>query len=137
MFVCPTSRRQICLFILVASGRLVHMLTLPVDPKLSDFQDYVKTMEQERGFDKQDILHKCLLLGEEMGELFKAIRKQDSRLRVDEASKIGSVDEELADILIYVCSIANKLNVDLERAFRDKENRNKTRTWNDPQPIKP
>jgi NTP pyrophosphatase (non-canonical NTP hydrolase) len=105
------------------------MLILPVDPKLRDFQHYVKAMELDRGFDKQDILRNCLLLGEEVGELFKAIRKQDAHLRIDRSSKVGSADEELADIFIYLCSIANRLNVNLEQAFRDKEERNKTRNW--------
>lgn len=108
------------------------MLILPPDPKLQDFQNYVKAMEMDRGFDKQDILRNCLLLGEEVGELFKAIRKQDAHLRIDGLSKIGSVDEELADILIYLCSIANRLDINLEQAFRDKEERNKTRTWSRP-----
>jgi len=69
------------------------------------------------------------LLGEEIGELFKAVRKHDANLRVDENSKIGSLEEELADVLIYLCAVANKHNIDLEQAFRKKEEKNKTRTW--------
>ncbi len=33
-------------------------------------------MEIDRGFTEQNILQKCLMLGEEVGELFKAIRKK-------------------------------------------------------------
>ncbi len=33
-------------------------------------------MEDKRGFTKQGVLQKCLMLGEEVGELFKAIRKK-------------------------------------------------------------
>jgi len=33
---------------------------------------------------------------------------------VDGKSVIGSVDEELADVLIYFCAIANRLGIDLE-----------------------
>jgi len=50
-------------------------------------------------------------------------------MKIDDKSIVGSVDEELADILIYLCSIANRLDIDLERAFRDKEEVNKQRTW--------
>lgn len=39
------------------------------------------------------------------------------------------VAEELADIGIYLCAIANRYNVDLEQAFRDKEEVNRTRVW--------
>jgi len=52
-------------------------------------------------------------LGEEVSELFKAIRKSE-KMGVDQNSKIGSVDEELADVLIFVCSIANPFGIDLE-----------------------
>lgn len=111
------------------------MPTLPNHPNLRDFQQYVTEMEVERGFNDQTVLQKCLLLGEEVGELFKAIRK-NSNMQLDLNSKVGSIDEELADILIYLCAIANKLDVNLETAFRDKEEVNKTRNWtvNSPEP---
>lgn len=36
----------------------------------------------------------------------------------DCTSITGTVDEELADILIYVCAIANRRNIDLDEALR-------------------
>jgi len=33
-------------------------------------------MVKERGFENETVLEQCLLLGEEVGELFKAVRKQ-------------------------------------------------------------
>ena len=105
------------------------MLALPKDPSLADLQAYVRQLEEERGFADQKAESKCLLLGEEMGELFKAVRKYHTKLRTDEKSDTGTVEEELADILIYLCAIANRFGVDLEKAFRDKEEVNKTRTW--------
>jgi len=50
-------------------------------------------------------------------------------MKVDHNSKFGSIEEELADIIIYLCSIANRLDIDLEKAFRDKEEVNKKRVW--------
>jgi len=105
------------------------MPTLKENPNLKDFQKYVRDLEQERGFQDEDVLKKCLLLGEEVGELYKAIRKKNAVLRVDHGSKFGSVDEELADVIIGICAIANRFNIDLEKAFRDKEEINKNRTW--------
>jgi NTP pyrophosphatase (non-canonical NTP hydrolase) len=35
----------------------------------------------------------------------------------------------LADVLIYVCAIANRLGVNLEEALRRKEALNETRAW--------
>jgi NTP pyrophosphatase (non-canonical NTP hydrolase) len=104
------------------------MPTLNDLPTLSDFQRYVIELERERGFAEQGPLQKCLMLGEEVGELFKAVRKQQG-LNIDQASKVGAISEELADILIYLCSIANRFNIDLEKAFREKEETNKTRSW--------
>jgi NTP pyrophosphatase (non-canonical NTP hydrolase) len=104
------------------------MPELKRDPTLKDFQKYVIELEQERGFTENTVLQRSLLLGEEVGELFKAIRKHE-KMSVDQNSKIGSVDEELADILIFMCSIANRLGIDLEKAFREKEEINKKRIW--------
>lgn len=97
-------------------------------PGLKDFQDYVAELEIERGFDKESVLEKCLLLGEEIGELFKSIRKAN-KMKIDNKSSVGDVSEELADILIYLCAIANRFDIDLESAFREKENVNKQRIW--------
>ena len=103
-------------------------LFLKAQPTFKDFQEYVYELEIERGFIDQNVLQKCLLLGEETGELFKAVRKKEM-IKVDQNSKIGSVDEELADIIIYLCAIANRFDIDLEKAFRDKEEINKKRVW--------
>lgn len=105
------------------------MLHLPENPTTKDLQEYVVALEKERGFTDQSAIQKGLLLGEEVGELFKAIRKHDSNLRVDENSQSHSIAEELADVMIYLCAIANKYDIDLEQAFREKEEKNKTRVW--------
>ncbi len=97
-------------------------------PVLSDFQQYVRELEKERGFTEQTVLQGCLQLGEEMGELFQAIRKVEN-MKVDHNSNFGSIEEELADILIFMCSIANRYDIDLEKAFREKEEVNKKRVW--------
>jgi len=108
------------------------MPELGSDPTLAKLQTYVTQLETERGFASQTVLHKCLLLGEEVGELFKAIRRQEGLL-IDEASRIGEVGDELADVLIYLLAIANRCDVDLEAAFRAKEARNHERTWEAPE----
>ena len=104
------------------------MPTLKPNPTLQDFQSYVSELEQERGFTDNSVLQNSLMLGEEIGELFKAIRKAE-KMRTDDSSKIHNVEEEMADVLIYICSIANRYKIDLEKAFRDKEEVNKQRVW--------
>ncbi len=104
------------------------MPELKVNAQLSDYQVYVAELERERGFFQQSTKDKCLLLGEEVGELFKAIRKIDG-LAVDPNSNFGEVEDEIADIFIYLCSISNRLNIDIEKAFINKEIKNKKRKW--------
>ena len=104
------------------------MPILTINPTLKNFQKYVAELEKERGFAHQSTIDKCLLLGEEVGELFKAVRKSEG-LAVDENSNFTEIGDELTDIFIYICAIANRNRIDLEKAFRDKEEINKRRTW--------
>ena len=103
-------------------------LELKDNPTFRDFQVYVVKLELERGFDNQTALEKCLLLGEEMGELFKAVRKS-MKLKMDINANVSSVKEEIADMIIYLCAIANRFDIDIEEAFREKEEINKKREW--------
>jgi NTP pyrophosphatase (non-canonical NTP hydrolase) len=98
------------------------------EANLDNLQTYVTELEIERGFIDQTVLEKCLLMGEEMGELFKAIRKTEN-ISTDANSETFYIGEELADILIYVCAIANRCGINLEKAFREKEEINKQRVW--------
>ena len=94
------------------------MTALPPNATIQQIQTYVALTERNRGFNEETALQKCLLLGEEMGELFKAIRAH-SNIKVDATSEVGSIGDELADILNFVVAIANRFNIDLESAFRE------------------
>jgi NTP pyrophosphatase (non-canonical NTP hydrolase) len=95
---------------------------------LNEVQRYVADMEKERGFSERNVLQQCLLLGEEVGELFKAVRKHED-LPVAATSIVGTVEEELADVLIFLCAIANRFGISLEEAVRRKEAHNENRAW--------
>lgn len=100
------------------------VLELKKSPTLQDFQSYVRQMKQERGFNTTDKFYECCLFAEEAGEVISAVRKNAKG-----GSAVSNVAEELADVFIYVCSLANMHGIDLEQAFRDKEEKNKLRTW--------
>lgn len=104
------------------------MKNLRSDPTLSEIQDYVRITEVERGFSGQSSVEKCLLLGEEIGELFKAVRTTTA-IGVDPQSLVTDVAEELADVLNFVFAIANRYSIDLAAAYIEKESRNSTRKW--------
>ncbi|MEG3789324.1 MazG nucleotide pyrophosphohydrolase domain-containing protein [Lysobacter sp. CCNWLW3] len=95
---------------------------------LHALQEHVALTEIKRGFHAQSTTEKCLLLGEEIGELFKAVRKT-SGLAVDPESEVKDVAYELADILNYPLAIANRYQIDLGEAFVAKEQLNGARTW--------
>ena len=103
-------------------------MEIPERFSLAELQRYVDWLEADRGFSDQTIVDKCLLLGEEVGELFKAVRKS-AGLAIDETSAYGEIGDELADVLIFLASIANRAGVDLDQALRHKEVINRTRTW--------
>ncbi len=105
------------------------MPQLKANPTLKDFQQYVLQMKQERGFNTTDKFYECCLLAEECGEVISAVRKNNKGGSVGDNSKVGDVALELADVFIYICSLANMHGIDLEKAFRDKEEINQKRTW--------
>ena len=103
-------------------------LSLKENPTMADFQQYVKEMKAERGF-RVEPIYECCLLAEEVGELISAVRKNTKGGSIGSGSVAGNVKLELADVLIYLCSIANIHGINLEEAFREKEEINKQRTW--------
>lgn len=105
-------------------------LNLKPDPTLADIQQYVIDMEKERGFTESAIVDQTLLLVEEIGELCKVIRKSHTTLGIDVNKKYDfDTAGEVADVLIMLCAVANRLGVDIEKALREKEEQNKKRTW--------
>ena len=103
-------------------------LSLKNNPTLRNYQEYVKEMIKERGFDKESISEIFMLLSEEIGEMAKAARRY-SGLKVDDDSKKPELEQEIADVFIYLLDICNYFDIDLEKAFRDKEEVNKKRNW--------
>jgi NTP pyrophosphatase (non-canonical NTP hydrolase) len=95
---------------------------------LAGIQDYVTKMEAERGLDKQDLSSQCLKLGEEVGELYRAVRKLQGHPQ-DPGGRVADVGDEAVDALILLMSIVNRCGINLEDAFRAKEARNETRIW--------
>lgn len=117
------------LTILFQQKEKIMSLELKKAPTLKDFQEYVLKMKQERGFNTTDKFYECCLLAEECGEVISAVRKNSKSGSIGSGSVAGDVAEELADVFIYICSLANMHDIDLEQAFRDKEEKNKQRTW--------
>ena len=105
---------------------------LPKNPTMRHFQEYVHELEAFHGWLGVDLVHNCFLMGEEVGELFKAIRRYE-RFYEPNAPKPTNTEvaEEIVDVFNYLCALANRLDIDLEAAFRKKNTRNLERSWAD------
>ena len=115
------------------------LIELPAGAPLAEYQRYIHELEALHGWLENDLVHNCFLMGEEMGELFKAVRRQlryydeDSAAAEHPAAEVAArkahVAEELVDVLNYLLAIANRLDIDLEAAFKAKNALNQQRSW--------
>ena len=103
-------------------------LKLPPKPTLRDYQRYIEQMVKERGFDKETVPQIFMLFLEECGEFAKAARKS-AGIKSDVTSIKHNLGHEAADVLMYLLDICNHYKIDLEKAFREKEEINKQRSW--------
>lgn len=104
---------------------------LKKDTSLVELQNYINNVLEIRGFNNQSIELKLMLLMEEVGELAKSIRKDSTSLPIDRCkiNNYSPIEEEIADVLIVLFSIANKLQIDLYDAFLKKKRENIKRKW--------
>lgn len=105
-------------------------LSFSAEPTLRELQTYVADMMRERGFrdDPDYIPQKFMKLLEECGELAQAARKRVG-IKTTATSANSDIEEEAADVLIILVGLCNMLGVDLEKAVRAKEEKNKQRVW--------
>jgi NTP pyrophosphatase (non-canonical NTP hydrolase) len=106
-----------------------NMAYLQEHPTLRDLQKYIDDVCQERGWVKDTYSEKFLLFTEEVGELAKAIRQVKGLYGEKAKQNKVALEEEFADVLSYLLDLANCFQVDLEKAFREKEQVNQARTW--------
>ena len=105
------------------------MADLSEHPTLPQLQHYLDAVCKERGWTKDSYAEKFLLFTEEIGELAKAIRKTQGLYQERARQKRVELEEEFADVLSYLLDLANYFQVDLEKAFREKEQVNSARVW--------
>lgn len=110
-------------------------IKLTAGADMASYQRYIHDLEAFHGWLDVDLVHNCFLMGEEVGELFKAVRKHNHLFDTDGAAEESAeanrahVAEEIVDVFNYLLAIANRLDIDLEEAFRIKNARNQRRTW--------
>lgn len=106
-----------------------QILKMNEDTSLKTLQEYSNEMEDIRGF-KNDSKTVMLFLTEELGELAKEVRKKE-KIYLDPAkSKEVDLEGEIADVFMYLLSLCRVEDIDLLEAFKNKELKNCSRTWN-------
>ena len=103
-------------------------IELPANPTLSDLQEYIRQVVKARGFHEETIAQRFMLLMEECGEFARAARKH-AGIKFADDTKRTELEHEAADVFIILLGMCNMLDIDLEQAFRDKEEKNKQRVW--------
>ncbi len=74
--------------------------------RISEAQKLIREIYGERDR-KRGVVKTALHLGEELGELFHALR----------TNNVDNLREELADVLAWLLSLSDLISVDLEDAF--------------------
>lgn len=102
---------------------------LAPNPSLSDLQNYLQQVAVKRGLTdgpSQDVL----FLIEEMAELTNSMRKSlYLNINPPKGHRYSPIEGDLADALISLLSLANRLKINLEQVFRLKENENEHLFW--------
>ncbi len=97
---------------------------------LSDIQKYITIMMKINNFNNTPLELFCYLT-EEVGELAKEIRKTEKNMDIDlKKEYTSSINDEIADVFIYLLAICNSYNINLLEALKSKERINLDRTWN-------
>ena len=109
------------------------MLNLPDQPTLADLQRFIHALESHHGWLDVDLVHNVFLMVEEVGELAKALRRYEKIFpegkAPPQADARTEVAHEIVDVMNYLLAIANRLDIDVEAAFREKNAENLERTW--------
>ncbi|MET3695844.1 MazG-like nucleotide pyrophosphohydrolase family protein [Bacillus oleivorans] len=98
--------------------------------RIAELQQDVKKFSEEKGFSNTTIEERTIFLVTEVGEVAKEvlhiIYESDTEKMNKLKEKLGL---ELYDVVWNVIELANKLDIDLEDAFRKKREINKHRQW--------
>ncbi|UXR28969.1 nucleotide pyrophosphohydrolase [Bacillus phage Nachito] len=87
---------------------------------ISEFQKYVAAFSTEKGFHNTTVEQRAMYMVSEVGELTEAIVKKNPK---------REIGREMFDVIWNVFDLANKLDIDMEKAFEDKMLINKEREW--------
>ena len=83
---------------------------------MAEYQALIHALESHHGWLDVDLIHNCFLMGEEVGELFGAIRQYEAYFGEVSSQKVSAksteqikedVAEAIVDVINYLLAIAN------------------------------
>lgn len=98
------------------------------DTTLADLRARIAQFVDERDWqqfhDPKNLAMSIAIEAAELMEHFQWLRSDQIEAFLSDEQKLGEVREELADILAYVLSLANRLQIDTSKALLDKMEKN-------------
>lgn len=101
------------------------------NPELEPFMDLLQEMvakEDMRRFGEPNILVKCLIFTEEVGELYKAIRIW-LKMKTHAKTNRHNLEDEFGDVFYLLIMFANICNVNLVKALLNKMEKDKEKVY--------
>lgn len=86
---------------------------------------YLQNYIRQKDYRPELLKDYFLKLAEEVGELSCAMRKELKASNDDDI--IGTIDEEIWDVIYYAIAIANLYDIDLEKVIKTKSELNQSR----------
>lgn len=97
---------------------------------ISELQQDVAGFSKERGFDQSSMESRMVYLVSEVGEVAKEVLHLMHNPEPDQREVIKDrLGMEMYDVVWNLLELANKLDIDLESAFKKKININRDRVW--------
>lgn len=100
--------------------------TFTIPSAFAPLQHYYRRVAIDRGYAHEDAKACLMLLVEEIGELARALRKEANLPRHHQASDV-TVEQEIADVILYLIHMANITGVSINTALHRKEEINHAR----------
>ncbi|NOZ49675.1 MAG: hypothetical protein GXP37_06445 [Chloroflexi bacterium] len=87
--------------------------------KISEYQDWIRRYDAERGFDQVQVSQILVHALEELGEVAREILYLEGYRQDTAASERRlSLAEELSDTFVFLFQLANHFQIDMEAALR-------------------
>lgn len=100
------------------------------ETRLQEIKDKVAAFTEERNWTGQhspkNLAMSIAIEAAELMEIFQWVSTDDA-WKITESSEFTHLQEELADVIIYCCSLASRLNIDVAAAIEDKMEKNAKR----------